>query len=141
VIDVFRKDGFHCAKLVQAELDKPDVGTSSWFGPSSMSLQGQLMHFNGRKHFRTHRHILNPRLINKTQECFVVIKGRVCVTIRPDEDMDAQSLEAGPGDAIFIWGGWHDLQILEDNTLLYELKAGSFTCVSDDKEFPKELKW
>lgn len=118
---------------------------TEWFGNQSNPLQGSLMCYGAHKVFKAHRHILNPRIINKTQECFVVIKGLLSVTILIRDKKQANSfinlgtLVAEAGDAIFVWGGFHEVKILEDGTMAYEIKAGQFNgVISDDKEFLTE---
>ena len=93
------------------------------------------MQYDAGKEFREHRHKLNPRTIELTQECFIVFAGRIRVVITPELALPPQTLEAGRGEAVFVWGGFHRLEIVEDGTLVYEIKAGSFTTVEADKEF------
>jgi hypothetical protein len=157
-------DGFLYAQLVNPNEYKS--GATAWFGKEISPLQGSVMKYDTGKAFRTHIHILNPRIINKTQECFIVVSGKVKVTISVSKcptsvsaphivdkfvparmvDMHGKeyytigSLEAGPGEAIFVWGGYHKIEILENNTVAYEIKAGQFNgVVSDDKEFLDEI--
>ena len=140
--------------------DSQGVGKTAWFGKEIMPLQGSLMHYDAGKAFRTHLHIMNPRIINKTQECFSVARGRIRVTIsirevpkcdkielKPVMKVDKNhapyhelgSLEAGPGELIFVWGGYHKIEVLENDTIVYEIKAGQFNgVVSDDKVFLDE---
>ena len=108
---------------------------TEWFGKPSEQLQGSRMHYNKGSTFRTHRHILNPRLINKTQESFICIRGKIQIDIYLETKECLGSLVAEAGDIIFVWGEYHKLSILEDDTICYEVKAGSFTSVEEDKEF------
>jgi hypothetical protein len=144
----------------------PIVGSTDWYGKPYEPLQGSLMHYNGGKVFKTHKHKLNPRTIGHTQEAFIVIKGKIKVDIFTTIE-EAQgsnsfvvcsdssnplynstenyryaligSLMAQQGEAIFVWDGFHKISILEDDTLVYEIKCGQFTNVQDDKIF-KEFK-
>jgi hypothetical protein len=132
-------------KLVAALYPINEITKSNatiWFGTPNESLQGSRMYYDKGKTFKTHKHILNPRIINRTQESFVVIRGKIQIDIYLNKDgilgkeiEHIGSLVAGAGDAIFVWGEYHKLSILEDDTVCYEIKAGSFTCVEDDKEF------
>lgn len=129
-----------------------ESGKTDWFGKETSPLQGSRMHYDKGKTFKTHEHKLNPRIINYTQEAFVVIKGKLQIDIflKNEIMLDPNihcwafpqyahillgSLTAGPGDVIFVWKGYHKLSILEDNTVCYEIKAGQFTSVSEDKNF------
>lgn len=149
-------DGFLYAQHVNPHDAKP--GTTTWYGKDIMPLQGSVMSYGEPKAFRTHIHIINPRIINKTQECFIVVKGKVRVTIsvgKPPKDVNVPrevdlhgteywtlgSLEAGPGESIFVWGGYHKVETIDKNTIAYEIKAGQFNgVVSDDKNFLDEVK-
>lgn len=148
------ENGFLYAQHVGPD-DSIGVGKTAWFGKEVMPLQGSLMHYDAGKAFRTHLHIMNPRIINKTQECFAVARGKIRVTISVEEKCHRPgvnlidknglfyrilgSLEAGPGELIFIWGGYHKIETLENDTIVYEIKAGQFNgVVSDDKVFLDE---
>lgn len=153
-MDKIEVDGFLYAQHVRPQ----DCGPGTqWFGKDISPLQGSVMKYGAGKAFRTHIHIMNPRLINKTQECFIVVSGKLKVTISVpkcpksispphQEDQHGKeyytlgALEAGPGESIFVWGGFHKIETLEDNTVAYEIKAGQFNgVVSDDKEFLDEI--
>lgn len=154
-MDKIEADGFLYAQHVNPHDSKP--GTT-WFGKDIMPLQGSVMNYAEPKAFRTHIHIMNPRIINKTQECFLVVKGKVKVTIsipkapkdsNPTRQVDIHgteywtlgSLEAGPGEAIFVWGGFHKVETTEKDTIAYEIKSGQFNgVVSDDKNFLDEVQ-
>lgn len=107
---------------------------TEWFGHPIESLQASRMAYSAGKEFRVHHHIMNPRTIKRTQEAFIVIKGRVAVDVYDNTPTLIGTLEAGPGEAIFIYRGGHGVRILED-CLAYEVKAGQFSFVSEDKEF------
>ena len=107
---------------------------TEWFGDRIESLQASRMNYPIGKSFRVHHHILNPRTIKRTQEAFIVISGRIAVDVYDNKPMLLGTLEAGPGDAIFVYRGGHGVRILED-AVLYEVKAGCYTTVSEDKEF------
>ena len=106
---------------------------SIWFGSQFESLQASRMKYAAGKAFRVHHHILNPRTIKRTQESFIVISGRIAVDVYNQKALIG-TLEAGPGEAIFVYRGGHGVRVLED-VVMYEIKAGSFSYVSEDKEF------
>ena len=97
------------------------------------------------KEFRTHKHILNPRIINRTQEVFIVIKGELTVDIYEATKINHDSpiyegpyellgsLTAKQGEAIFVWAGYHRITL---KGMAYEIKSGQFNgIISEDKEF------
>lgn len=107
---------------------------TQWFGDSFQPLQASRMVYGAGKDFRAHKHILNPRIIKRTQEAFVVITGKIGIDIFGEDKNFMGTLEASGGEAIFVYRGYHYVKILEGG-IFYEIKAGQFTCVSEDKEF------
>ena len=107
---------------------------SEWIGEPYESLQASRMKYPTGKSFRVHHHILNPRTIKRTQESFIVISGKVAVDVYDNKSVLLGTLDAGPGEAIFVYRGGHGVRVLED-VVMYEVKAGQFTVVSEDKEF------
>ena len=106
---------------------------TQWIGKSFEPLQGSRMQYPAGTIFRVHRHILNPRMIQRTQEAFVVISGKIAVDMHDSKFRPIGTLEASAGEAIFVYRGAHGVRILK-KSLLYEIKAGAFSYVSDDKE-------
>ena len=113
--------------------DQPAAGTE-WFGNQYEPLQASRWRYAAGKEFRAHKHILNPRTIKRTQEAFVVIRGKLQIDISDEKNYPIGSLTAGPGEAIIVYRGYHFIKVLED-CVAYEIKAGQYTSVSDDKEF------
>ena len=107
---------------------------TDWFGEKIESLQASRMKYQAGKSFQVHHHILNPRTIKRTQEAFIIISGRIAVDVYDNKPSLLGTLEAESGDAIFVYRGGHGVRILED-AVLYEVKAGCYTTVSEDKEF------
>lgn len=107
---------------------------SEWFGSQIESIQASRMKYKAGKSFRIHHHILNPRTIKRTQECFIVIEGKIAVDIYNNEAQFVGTLEGHPGEAVIVYRGGHGVRVVED-CVVYEVKAGSFSLVSEDKEF------
>lgn len=116
-----------------AESEDIKDGTK-WFGEPFEPLQASRMKYPEGKSFRIHYHTLNPRIIKRTQEAFIVIDGKIAVDIYNKRRICLGTIEAGKGEAIFIYRGGHGIRILED-AIVYEIKAGQFSYVSEDKEF------
>ena len=106
---------------------------SEWVGSPIESLQAQRMKYPAGKEFRVHHHVLNPRLIKRTQEAFIVISGILAVDVYDNKRNLLGTLVASPGEAIFLYRGGHGVRVIED-FIGYEVKAGSFSYVSEDKE-------
>lgn len=106
-----------------------------WFGRPQESLQASRMVYEKGKSFRPHRHLLNPRIIKRTQEAFIVIKGRLAVDIYTNDGDPLGTLEAGMGECVLVYRGGHGVRVLKAG-IFYEIKAGSFDGVlSEEKEF------
>ena len=129
--------------------EPPKLGTSEWYGKSYEQLQGSMMHYESGKSFKTHQHLMNPRIIKRTQECFVVISGKIQIDIfiksptafdtgHGPEIEQLGSLTASAGEALFVYDGYHKLTVLE-TAKFYEIKAGSFSTVSEDKTILPEV--
>jgi len=108
---------------------------TEWIGNHNEPLQGSRMKYESGKTFRTHHHILNPRIIKRTQEAFVIITGRLAVDVYDNKAALLGTLEAGPGEAIFVYRGGHGVRVVESG-IFYEIKAGQFDGVlSEEKAF------
>ena len=78
-----------------------------------------------------HRH-LNP----EKSESIIVVRGKVGVTIYDDAGREVKSRTVGAGcDCVGFdieAGVWHGLVVLEDNTVLFEVKEGPFAPITPD---------
>ena len=78
-----------------------------------------------------HRH-LNP----EKSESIIVVRGKVGVTIYDDAGREVVSRTVGAGcDCVGFdieAGVWHGLVVLEDNTVLFEVKEGPFAPITPD---------
>jgi hypothetical protein len=61
--------------------DAVKESNTEWFGENTQPLQASRMFYNAGKTFKTHKHKPNPRIINRTQEAFIVIKGSIKIDI------------------------------------------------------------
>ena len=120
-------------------IDKNSVKDGAeWIGESFEPLQAQRVKCQQGKIYKPHFHILNPRIIKRTQECFIVISGKIAVDIYDSQGNFLGTLEAVAGEAIFSYRGGHGITLLEDS-IFYEIKAGQYTYVSEDKEYLKNV--
>lgn len=123
-----------------------DENKTEWLSKDFESLQGSRMHYMAGKVFEPHSHKLVPRIINHTQEAFVVIRGKISIEIFEEDEKTKEilflgKLSASSGDILFVWRGIHKLIIEEDYTIVYELKAGQFQgYISDEKKYYPNLK-
>lgn len=78
-----------------------------------------------------HRHLDPSR-----SESIIVVRGKVGVTIYDDAGAEVESRVVGVGcDTVGLdieAGVWHGLVVLEDNTVLFEVKQGPFAPITPD---------
>ena len=78
-----------------------------------------------------HRH-LNPA----KSESIVVVRGKVGITIYDDAGTEVESRMVGAGcDTVGVdieAGVWHGLVVLEDDTVVFEVKEGPFAPITPD---------
>jgi len=82
-----------------------------------------------------HKHLPQLRNTKKTQECFVVIKGKVEVKLFDTDNKQIGKFILESGDCYVYLGGGHSFEVLEDNTFFYEFKNGPYFGREKDKEF------
>ena len=102
----------------------PDVTfiqTGTWWYPSGKIL-------------KAHRHIINERTAERTQETVIVMNGSMRIDFYDDSNNIFQQEIVKTGDICIILTIGHGYQILENNTRIIEVKNGPFTSVEKDKE-------
>lgn len=116
-----------------------NIEISTWYGNDREAIQASRMCYNKDKTFRAHKHLLRPRLNNYTQECLIVYQGSIQVNVYSAgiENLREHLTElvAKAGDIIILYRGYHDLKVLEDNSIFFEIKNGEFTSVEEDKTY------
>ncbi len=119
---------------IYAPMELIKAGTE-WFGESAFPLQSSRMAYEKGKVFKAHKHILNPRIIKRTQEAFIVISGKISIDIFSEDKELIAGFEVGPGDLVLVYKGYHAIKVLED-CIAYEIKSGSYDgYLSEEKEF------
>ena len=97
-------------------------------------IQAGTWNYNKDKVLKAHRHKINPRTVNRTQETFVLLSGRLRVDLYDENNNIFLQEELAAGDIGIILNVGHGYYILEDNTKVLEVKPGPFTSVEQDKE-------
>ena len=85
-----------------------------------------------------HRHLPIERQSDITQEVWIVLKGKIKVGIHDLDSSFIQGVELVDGDCLVLFRGGHSLEVLEDETLFYEIKNGPYYGADCDKEFINE---
>ena len=83
--------------------------------------------------FPSHIHIENNRITSTTQESWVVVKGSVSVDFYDVDKIRICSRVLNSGDCSVSFGGGHGMEILENDTILYEFKNGPYVGKVKDK--------
>lgn len=83
---------------------------------------------------RAHRHIeRTPPEKFRTEEVLLVWKGAVLCTIYELNDHPRIERILKPGDYVIVHNGGVSYEVLEDDTILLEVKSGPFTNSSEDR--------
>lgn len=115
----------------------PEIQGRQDIVPVENFIQCATLRMEKGKTFRPHKHITKHRTYENqiAQESWVVISGRVrCKFYDLDDTLIAEPV-LGPGDASFTLYGGHTYEILEDNTVVYEMKTGPYEGQELDKKF------
>ena len=103
--------------------------------PDSEYLQvGVKKVFNG-EFFKPHKHLECNKVATKTQEAWVILNGSAKGTFYDLDDSYLCSTIINDGDCVVIYNGGHSLEVLADETYLYEFKNGPYHGVEKDKQF------
>ena len=104
--------------------------------PEENYIQCALLNLKKNTTFKPHKHIWKKRSSTViAQESWVVINGSVkCIFYDLDDKILATPI-LREGDASFTLQGGHTYEILEDNTLVYEMKTGPYEGQEMDKVF------
>jgi hypothetical protein len=112
----------------------------SFFSNKEYPLQvGIWNHYNKSKQLRTHRHDSRAtHMVKGFNELFYVEKGRVLVYVYDnwDRPWTKEVLEAG--DILVQLSGGHGFELLDDDTIVLEVKNGPYV---DDKTVLDLKKW
>ncbi len=81
-----------------------------------------------------HKHILNPRRIEQTQEVLFVVEGSYELTIFTSSGQFVSRGVLETGDIVHLIGGGHQLQAMYGWCSIYEVKTGPYHGRERDKE-------
>lgn len=93
---------------------------------------GTWLYDKGTK-LKAHRHIVNERMIERTQEVVVVMNGKLRIDLYDENNTIFFEQVVEKGDMFVILTIGHGYEILEDDTRIIEIKNGPFTSVEKDK--------
>jgi len=81
-----------------------------------------------------HKHLPIERNTNKTQESWIIFSGAIRADLYDIDDSLSMTTELFAGDMVVVYNAGHALEVLEDNTVLYEFKNGPYYGRLKDKE-------
>ncbi len=96
-------------------------------------LQGSAKKLNAGEKFKPHRHNPLTRETHVTQEAWIVLEGKIKITLYDLDDSLFFEEELHSGDCLLTFRGGHTFEVLENDTLLYEFKNGPYHGVEADK--------
>lgn len=127
--------GVHLHTIVRAEeigFERVDIS------PTEEVLQVSAFRMHEGHTFRPHKHVPHARTYHIPQESWVVLAGRVKVTLF---DFDGKVLAEpvlGPGDASITYLGGHTYTAMEEGSFVFEYKTGPYYGQKSDKVFYDE---
>lgn len=101
--------------------DKDFVQVSTW-------------NYNAGKHLKAHSHKICRRDSDRTQEVILVKSGKMKVYFYNKDDKLIKEDCLNMGDIAIIYAGGHAYDILEDKTLIFEVKNGPYPGIERDKK-------
>lgn len=118
--------------VAQKAAESPRLRMNYNFHRSTQEAVNRLLNVMHRgSYLPVHRH-LNPA----KSESIVVVRGKVGITIYDDAGVEVESRMVGAGcDTVGVdieAGVWHGLVVLEDDTVIFEVKEGPFVPITPD---------
>jgi hypothetical protein len=100
-------------------------------------LQSAAIRVNEGDRFRPHKHIEKEivRKHEKTQECWVVIRGAIECELYDTDDTLLDKIVITEGSACYTLHGGHTFTALEDHTCVLEFKSSPYEGQARDKVF------
>lgn len=113
---------------------EPDIAKGlNWYSEDGDFIQIGTANFNKGKRIANHVHNKIKREINRTQEVICIIRGRVKIFVYSEAEKLIEEFILYAGDFIIYWNGGHGFKVMEDNTILLEVKNGPFLGTEKDK--------
>jgi cupin fold WbuC family metalloprotein len=90
--------------------------------------------------FNPHKHNKLERTTDITQEAWIVLEGRIRATFWDIDDSIVKETVLSSGDCAVVYRAGHSFEVLDDETILYEIKNGPYYGVDKDKTMIKTKK-
>lgn len=119
----------HKGKIVAIKISALAPGSVPITSPEE-SLQLVTLNHPKGKVIAPHMHIPLHRETEHLQECLVVVRGKILISLFDEEGIPFKHLEVMQGETCITLGGYHGVEFLEDSEII-EIKNGPFF---DDKK-------
>ena len=121
-------------KLISTIIRKSDItGYRKDLSPESEFIQVSARKFEELIKVEPHKHFKIDRESDRTQETWIIIQGSVKTKIFDLDDQLLLEEKLYSGDCIVLFRGGHSLEVLEKNTVMYEIKNGPYFGKLNDK--------
>tara|TARA_R100000458_G_C8268815_1_gene243609 strand:+ start:1714 stop:2133 length:420 start_codon:yes stop_codon:yes gene_type:complete len=85
--------------------------------------------------FKPHKHNKLERITDTTHEAWIVLEGSIGATFWDIDDQVVFETVLSAGDCAVVFKAGHGFEVLEDDTILYEVKNGPYYGQLKDKTF------
>ncbi len=85
--------------------------------------------------FKPHKHNKLERITDYTQEAWIILEGSVHANFWDVNDQPIHETVLNSGDCAIVFRAGHSFEVLEEETILYEVKSGPYYGVERDKSF------
>jgi len=106
----------------------------SFYGKREDPMQVLAFRYNRDHVMRDHMHIPRDRVVHKTQEAVIVFKGRAEVRTFDERGKVLDVRNIGAGDIYMSYSGGVGYTVLENDTIMVEVKVGPYDIQSDDED-------
>ena len=89
--------------------------------------------YDSGKQLLDHTHRISLRQTHRTQEFILVVQGALRARIYTEEDVFQETVDVRAGEGMLFFAGGHGYEILDDDTIVLEVKNGPFLGVAEDK--------
>jgi cupin fold WbuC family metalloprotein len=87
--------------------------------------------------FKPHKHLTLHRETDTTHEAWIVFSGSIEASFYDIDDSLLEVIILKRGDCAVVYEAGHSFKVLEENTILYEVKNGPYYGQEKDKRFLK----
>ena len=103
------------------------------FTPEFEYLQASCSILKNNKNIKAHKHKINERTINITQEAWLIFDGSIKARFYDIDNTFLNEIILYAGDCVVLFNGGHEFTTLKENTILYEFKNGPYYGPLTDK--------